>query len=261
MENPGYKEKLIISNFLNLKDIELDLAKINIIIGPQAQGKSIVAKLVFFFKDFWLNYRSSILEQQRKNKFDKQIIEQFKEIFPEYSWNLQEFKIVYKFSEYQISLHTKKLSSSKSKLVLDYSEFFSKKRRRLIDSRKKYIEAHPKEETQKLLLMRDSYDFLNQQLSKYILDDKDKQKIEEPIFIPAGRSFFSNLQENIFSFLVAKLSIDYFLAMSLSLKTDTGHQTFLGHSSFLKASWYAGEQLLLDKLRIFFIACEKASLF
>jgi AAA15 family ATPase/GTPase len=66
-------EKLIVSNFLNLKDIELDLNKFNIIIGPQAQGKSVLAKLVFFFKDFWQDYRSSILEQKNKTDFDNDI--------------------------------------------------------------------------------------------------------------------------------------------------------------------------------------------
>ncbi|MDM3855589.1 MAG: hypothetical protein PT120_11985 [Aphanizomenon gracile PMC649.10] len=36
-------EKLTVKNFLNIKDIEFNLSKINIIIGQQASGKSILA--------------------------------------------------------------------------------------------------------------------------------------------------------------------------------------------------------------------------
>jgi predicted ATPase len=42
-------EKLIVKNFLTVQDIELDIKKINVIIGRQAEGKSILAKLVYFF--------------------------------------------------------------------------------------------------------------------------------------------------------------------------------------------------------------------
>ncbi|MDJ0797620.1 MAG: AAA family ATPase [Calothrix sp. MO_167.B12] len=82
-------EKLTLINFLNIEDIELNLAKINILIGPQASGKSIIAKLIYFFKDFFIKYRFSIFRQQNKADFDKNIIKNFKEIFPEYSWKAQ----------------------------------------------------------------------------------------------------------------------------------------------------------------------------
>ena len=41
-------EKLTVKKFLNIKDIEFNLSKINIIIGQQASGKSVIAKLVYF---------------------------------------------------------------------------------------------------------------------------------------------------------------------------------------------------------------------
>ncbi len=70
-------ERLIVDNFLNLKYIDLDVAKINIIIGRQAQGKSVLAKLIYFFKDFFINYRLSVTEGQSKRNFDKSVKEEF----------------------------------------------------------------------------------------------------------------------------------------------------------------------------------------
>ncbi|MDJ0735057.1 MAG: AAA family ATPase [Nostocaceae cyanobacterium] len=124
-------EKLTVKNFLNIESIELDLAKINILIGPQANGKSIIAKLIYFFKYFFIKYRSSILKQQKKREFDQSIIKNFKEIFPDYSWKEQEFNINYQFHNYYVSLHTKTVANNKHKLSLEYSEHLVKSRRKI----------------------------------------------------------------------------------------------------------------------------------
>ncbi|MEC4987349.1 MAG: ATP-binding protein, partial [Oscillatoria sp. PMC 1068.18] len=206
-------EKIIIHNFLNLTDIEFELSEINLLIGPQAQGKSIVAKLIFFFKNFFLNYRTSIVQEQRKNEFDKSICEEFKEIFPEYTWNHQDFEIIYCFSNYSICLETKLLSKGKRKLSLIYSDELSKIRRKLL---KNYGQSDRKtnyEEKLQVFLatsVNRKYETLNKLLSQHLFES-EQNKIEEPIFIPAGRSFFANLQNNIFSLLSKNISIDYFL--------------------------------------------------
>ena len=41
-------EKLIVDNFLGIKHIELELGDINVLIGPQATGKSVCVRVVFF---------------------------------------------------------------------------------------------------------------------------------------------------------------------------------------------------------------------
>ena len=52
-------EKLIIDNFAGIKHIELDVGQINILIGPQATGKSVCAKLHYYFEYFeWMLYES-----------------------------------------------------------------------------------------------------------------------------------------------------------------------------------------------------------
>jgi predicted ATPase len=43
-------ERLIVKNFLCLKDIDMEVKDFLILIGPQAAGKSLCAKLLYFFR-------------------------------------------------------------------------------------------------------------------------------------------------------------------------------------------------------------------
>jgi AAA15 family ATPase/GTPase len=207
-------EKLIISNFLNLQDMELDLGKINIIIGPQAQGKSVLAKLVFFFKNFWVNYRNSIIAEVTKREFDRQLIQEFKEIFPYYSWNNQDFKIIYQDNEYEIILKNSQLDSGRFKLVLDYPQSLSKTRNKLIRKLKKTKEQPIRQIDFFEYSWRDfnvSEELLKELFPSPSFNAPQYESIKDPFFIPAGRSFFAIVEENIFSFLSSKIELDYFL--------------------------------------------------
>ncbi|MBO1063979.1 MULTISPECIES: AAA family ATPase [Nostocales] len=197
-------EKLTVKNFLNIKDIEFNLSKINIIIGQQASGKSILAKLVYFFKDFFIKYRSSIQNKQKKAEFDKSIITTFKIIFPEYSWKNQEFQILYEFNSYSVALNNQKSDDKKSKLSLIYSEHLVKVRRKILSEYNKKTIEYAENNPEKII-----EEYYNTIFSKYVL--RDVNSLDLITFIPAGRSFFANLQNNIFSFLSENILIDYFL--------------------------------------------------
>ena len=47
-------EKIKIHNFGGITNLEAEFNQINIFIGPQASGKSITVKLIFFFKNIFL---------------------------------------------------------------------------------------------------------------------------------------------------------------------------------------------------------------
>ena len=79
-------EKLTVRNFINLQSVDFEISKINIIIGYQATGKSLISKLVYFFKSFFLNYKEAIVKQKTRVQFDKDILEKFELIFPRYTW-------------------------------------------------------------------------------------------------------------------------------------------------------------------------------
>ena len=58
------KETLTIENFLCINQLEIDLKRINIMIGPRSTGKSIVAKLLFYFKGFIWDLFSTVENEQ-----------------------------------------------------------------------------------------------------------------------------------------------------------------------------------------------------
>ena len=97
--------------------------------------------------------------------------------------------------------------------MLSYSELFKKEFTELRNLLKKiiaqYSEENPKYE---------SFDWLyviNQVLRDFFVESLVKSLSREAafsqLFIPAGRSFFANLQNNIFSFLSSNNALDPFL--------------------------------------------------
>ncbi|WP_413171982.1 AAA family ATPase [Anabaena azotica] len=198
-------EKLTVKNFLNIKDIEFNLSKINIIIGQQASGKSVIAKLVYFGRNFFIQYRLSMqFHGQRKAEFDRSIIANFKTIFPEYAWKDKEFDILYENDQYYVRLDHKIISHGKQhKLSLEYSEHLVKIRRIILAEYKNKISEYTE--------IGKPYTELITEYEKNIFPRYIQQDIGLLTFIPAGRSFFADLQKNVFSFLSGKITIDYFL--------------------------------------------------
>lgn len=82
-------EKIEIKDFVGIKDITLEIKQINILIGPQASGKSIVAKLLYYFKDFIIEIINAAKELKTVKQLEKGYVQKFKEYFPSSSWGNQ----------------------------------------------------------------------------------------------------------------------------------------------------------------------------
>jgi predicted ATPase len=75
-------EKLTIRNFTCIHDLEIQLADINVLIGPQASGKSICAKSLYFFKNFIHNLIRMPEQELTKRDFERRILQKFQTYFP-----------------------------------------------------------------------------------------------------------------------------------------------------------------------------------
>ncbi|MGK7895352.1 MAG: AAA family ATPase, partial [Xenococcus sp. (in: cyanobacteria)] len=207
-------EKLKVSNFLTLEDIELEIKPINIVIGEQAQGKSVLAKLIYFFKSFWMYYRDSILIDKSEDEFKLQLEKSFTEIFPKYTWEEDNFTIQYKINKYAIEIknthidatHLKSIDKKDNYLTFKYSDILSSLRENIVQkfkqkSNKFYFEK-------KIIVTSDesieesfgSHHYLihliEEIIFELILKPEDIQE-ETSSFIPSGRSFFSSIASNI----------------------------------------------------------------
>lgn len=138
-------ERLRIKNFLIIKDADFEVGRFNVIIGSQASGKSIIARLLYFFRT--CNGVDTRFEESDLRKFDS--------IFPMYAWGKKPFEIHYQMNDFEIKIsYTGKGVKSKS---------------------------------------------------------SNNQFKNRTLFIPANRSSFSLIQDNIFALLSLNTEIDFFI--------------------------------------------------
>jgi len=76
------KEKLTIQNFAGIEYLELELNQINILIGPQAVGKSVTAKLFYFFNFFIHEIKIGIRKNHTFKKIENSFLKKFNNYFP-----------------------------------------------------------------------------------------------------------------------------------------------------------------------------------
>ncbi|MDB9514151.1 AAA family ATPase [Kamptonema animale CS-326] len=203
-------EKLIIRNFAGIKDLEIEVKRINILIGPQASGKSVCAKLLFYFKNFVWEILSVVESEQTKRNLDLNYSKRFEEYFPPDCWGKQDFFIRYEISNVFIEVTRRK--DSKAKISLSYSDLFKKELADLRNLMKRLREKSSEKDIQ-----YDNFEplYLIEQVRNHLVESLGKSICREAafhqFFIPAGRSFFANLQSNIFSFLSNNNTLDPFL--------------------------------------------------
>ena len=172
--------------------MDFEFNSINILIGPQGSGKSITVKLLYFFKNFTNEIVKSIESQESKRDLDKKQKDTFITFFPKESWSKDDFSISYKFNETEIFI-----KKTNSKLSFDYSDNLKK-----IQNKGKKIYNDEKiklTENRKIPSFRIKRE-INEKIQNCIKNDLGDIATYDQFFIPAGRSFFANIQNSIFSF-------------------------------------------------------------
>lgn len=196
-------ERIVIKNFAGIDSLDISLNRINVFIGRQASGKSVTAKLIYYFKGVSRDFLDSALADKTKLQAEKKLLIKFEEYFPSDTWPSRNFEIVYYFDDNFI-----RVVKEKSKLKIDFSDAVAK----LFNYCKRVIKAdkgrfNPQD---KFEIYKPSYRIHEKYLS-IVEKELGYNASYNPLFIPAGRSFFANLQSSIFSFLSNNKAIDPFL--------------------------------------------------
>lgn len=200
-------ERLLVENFVGIKKLDIELRKINIFIGPQASGKSVCAKLLFYFKEFLLQMISTAENNKGKRDLDSFYSQRFENYFPSESWGNDNFKVKYEVGSNFIEVSRSK--KGKSRLAFSYSDSYKKELSALRRVFKKFQESQVDSEE----LQNTSFDLdLRMEMFNHLHNNFDGLVTFLQIFIPAGRSLFTNLQNNIFSWLPSNIYLDPFLA-------------------------------------------------
>lgn len=195
-------EQLNVKKFLIIKNSKFDIGRINIIIGPQANGKSLLVKLLYLFREtISESFLMSVKNNELQSAFVKHIEISFEKYFPKYTWKDKDIDITYIRDDIEIKI--KKTASQRS-IKVELSKFVKTTFASLKNNYRKFMRERKKDEE---FIFDAFWEFKSQ-----FIDNKEIAKyFSESVFIPASRSFFANLQKNIFSFLAENIDIDPFM--------------------------------------------------
>lgn len=206
-ENPTLKgnadiARLTIHKFSCIKDMTVEFKRLTVFIGEQASGKSVTCKLYYFFTQAFRNVYSNGLE--KRFKFDmiaKELEKEFRLIFPNSAWQNDAFNISWNVDGKKIVVSHSR-SAKKIRIQCDdYKATYEMALKRLSKKDAGQTKLTLFEENFKLRMWSD--EIVSQAIGLLNLPSVD--------YIPAGRSFFSTIQENVFALLSDNIGIDYFL--------------------------------------------------
>lgn len=107
------KEHLTVKNFLVIKEADFEVKRFNIVMGEQATGKSLIAKLLYFFREslFTIDEVEFLLrlagETDYRDYFVRTATERFFAYFPYETWKDIKFDISYQWKDVSISIESK----------------------------------------------------------------------------------------------------------------------------------------------------------
>ena len=193
-------EKIIIKNFLIFDDIEMELNKFNILIGPQASGKSLLAKLVYFFKNIASLSIISIKEQKNIKNFSEALSKEFINCFPTDYWIEDKcFNIYYEYDD--LKFHISFNSEAKFKTNIEFNNNFTNFYNEILTSTLRVKEKINLE----MNIIQESLGFFDDDMKllklikQYISQSPYEEFFGSSIYIPSSRSFFSTLDKNIWT--------------------------------------------------------------
>ncbi len=194
-----YQERILIKNFCGIQELDIELGDINIFIGKQSSGKSVLVKLIYYFREvikaeIFANSHVYRIEVLRQGDTAENWLTQFGKYFPVESTG--PFMIEYENGVTKVKIQQRKGGKrpliSYSKNILEAQVAF---RKTLLNETNSDAEADS--------LFNEvgvPSTYFSKRLGSYFSDGC--------VFIPAGRSFFAVLSANIFSFISTGNSLD-----------------------------------------------------
>jgi len=182
-------EKLVIKNFAGLKRVSLEISPVTGLIGPQASGKSVTAKLLYFFREIASRLPQAVInEGLDAAKYKAKCCQRFNRYFPIENDGSSDFEITYSSKNEQVRVIFNKEENEERRTVgLAWTDFYPKAVEKIAQRKEKLLSAVVETDKDGVAnaqrALRDEfYDEAAQVLGEW-------SKFEQ-IFIPAGRAFF-----------------------------------------------------------------------
>ena len=182
--------KVTVNDFSSIKKACFELGEITLLIGPQASGKSVLCKLNYFFINILDSQHQSIREDLSFSGYQNIIKEKFIDWFPISAWGNGLFSISFRAGDFEIKISRRSYQSSPTdKIKISISDNLKNDYSSLSKLKQSIEKKFPSEDDLDFRFMIDFREAAEKSLKKLLGNDY----IERQIFIPAGRSFFTNL--------------------------------------------------------------------
>lgn len=183
--------RLVVSQFSCIDHAELDVAPLTVIIGPQASGKSVICKLLYFFYNIITVKFFDAEEIDNWKDFQSNLVAEFNVWFPSTAWGNKKFFITFSAAPIEITI-TRTVSANRpgKNVRLAASDYLKEqftKFRTLIDERKKAVESSKRPNAYEELFRIENL------LRRNMERDLEDNYFGSQTFVPAGRSFFTNI--------------------------------------------------------------------
>lgn len=196
--------RLTVENFSCLKYTDIEISKFNILIGPQASGKSVLSKLIYFFLKIQDLQTEQLQLENNIDSFSNSLKERFTLWFPIKAWGDSKFKITYECSKFKVTISRVVYKGELGEnLRITFSEGIKRIHEELLKSAIKINQQIS--ETDDFYLQYQYQRSLTQEVQKRYSNLFDKNYIEQTTYIPAGRSFFTNLGRALMAFEKANM--------------------------------------------------------
>ena len=199
-------ERITIKNFLIFDDVEMEIKRFNILIGEQASGKSLLAKLVYFFRSISNICVSNLKNEKDISDLSKVLSNQFSNYFPTNYWNKdKDFEIKYQSGDFLFIITSSLELESHSRI--EFNNTFTKFYNHALSK------VHKLQNSLDVEVMKENLDiFEHDNKVSELIDNSidqlsDSHFFNKAIYIPSSRSFFSTLDKNIWT-LTDQNSID-----------------------------------------------------
>ncbi|MFD2608023.1 AAA family ATPase [Deinococcus taklimakanensis] len=206
-------EILKVKGFTGIKKAEIRVQKFTVFIGHQASGKSICAKLIYYFRQIISGMALDISSGTSKIAIKKKHKVDFARYFPQTAWGREAFEIDYQLYDFKVKIKSKNTKAGRG-IDITYSKLYDD----LLDNIRKEVKKHQDDEFDgyyRLINVDGREEYVMISPATLVLETARKMIHEDysntNYFVPAGRSFFSTLRGNVFSFISTSIDMDPFL--------------------------------------------------
>lgn len=226
---------LHINEFSCIDSAELDISKINIIIGPQGSGKSVTTKMLNFCADIPLSFVGAAEKGLSFSDYKKFLGRQFTLWFPPQAWGGGRSKIAYLAGDFSVRiLRRTRHSRPSDEVAIKFSDWFEHAYNNAVLAFNTQNESLDRQPTLEAGIFEDPSYRTREKLMQDISKVMGSEYISGQTFVPAGRAFFTSIGRLVAGFEHAG-ALDpvtlKFARLFANLRDRIGNERFLSRRS------------------------------